>query len=161
MNDAQRPDWTARGVVEAPADQVAGTLLDVRTGVAGDGNALVLTAGELAQSGPVVLRGGPRTFTADIGEEHGTSVRVEVDPDRRSLTIEGHWWYRGVYTVEPHERGSLITYRVYNIAPGFTRWMATLLNLRQAGKTAEDLRQVLRAIGARLGAGTHLVDEPP
>src|SRR5262249_39193809 len=43
-------------------------------------------------------------------------VTVEVDPNRRALAIQGRWWYRGVYTVRDCPRGSLLEYRVHNVA---------------------------------------------
>ena len=59
-----------------------------------------------------------------------TTVTVEVDPTRRTLAVRGHWWYRGVHTVTPHLRGSLLDYRVHNAA-WWGRWMVPLMQWRR------------------------------
>ena len=93
-----------RGVVEAPPEAVAAIVLDVRPGgrspLAGTGTA-------------DPAEGDVFTVTRD-----GSKLTVAVDRDALSVTLRGEWWYMGVTTVEPHEHGSLLTYRIYNVAPG-------------------------------------------
>src|SRR5712691_6516486 len=52
---------------------------------------------------------------ADLGDQ-AEAVTVEVDHDRHTLAVQGRWWYRGVHAVREHPRGSLIEYRVHNVA---------------------------------------------
>jgi hypothetical protein len=154
------PDWSAHGIVEASPDKVARILLRVHPGPASRDNGLVLMAGDLSQLGRAVISGSPPRFTAKIGgPDAATSVSVEVDPDGQSVTVEGHWWYRGTYSVKPHQQGSQVSYDVYNIAAGGTRWLARLTNLQQSSKTTETLRQVLRLVGDELGCRAALVEE--
>jgi hypothetical protein len=55
-----------------------------------------------------------RAETASLGA--GYADALSVDPQRRTLTITGHWWYQGTYMVEAQPGGSCVTYTVKNIA---------------------------------------------
>ncbi|MEO5952540.1 MAG: hypothetical protein ABIQ44_08770 [Chloroflexia bacterium] len=66
-------------------------------------------------------------------------------------------WYRGVYSVEAGEEGSLVTYSVHNVAPGVGRWAAQLVQGPQHARTIkDDLSKLLKAIGARLGCAVEV-----
>jgi hypothetical protein len=54
-------------------------------------------------------------------------VRAEADPVGRSLVVSGQWRYRGQYTVRAAEGGSLLQYRMDNVAPRATRWLVPLV----------------------------------
>lgn len=56
------------------------------------------------------------TAIARLGAHADPYTHRFLDPDRRWYVLQGHWWYRGVYSFEPHDRGTLIIYRAYNIA---------------------------------------------
>src|SRR2546421_345676 len=51
-----------------------------------------------------------------IGDTAVDDRHVRIDRSARRLVVEGDWWFRGVYSVEPHERGTLVVCRVYDIA---------------------------------------------
>jgi hypothetical protein len=111
------PRWAVAGLVEAPADQVFARVCAI--GPAG--------GGQLAgPPGPATTTGtdGVVRYTAPIGQPPQTTVTVEVDPTRRTLAIQGHWWYRGVHTVTPHSRGSLVASatRSTTSRPGVAGW---------------------------------------
>jgi hypothetical protein len=53
--------------------------------------------------------------------------RVEVDHDRRLVAVQGGWWYRGEYQVDPTGDGARLTHRVRNIASR-ARWAVPLAN---------------------------------
>src|SRR4051812_36573622 len=93
------------GVIEAPPERVAEVLLDVRPG----GRSPIATRGEVAETDPgddfVVVHDGSR-------------LAVSVDRARRSVALQGEWWYRGVTSVEPDPRGSRVVHRIFNVAPG-------------------------------------------
>jgi hypothetical protein len=93
-----------RGVVGAPPESVAAILLDVRPG----GRSPLAATGTAEPA-----EGDVFTVTKD-----GSKLTVAVDRDAGSVTMRGEWWYMGVTVVEPHELGSLVTYRIFNVAPG-------------------------------------------
>lgn len=155
MDERTRTRWKVTGVVEAPVERVAELLLDVRPGPASGANTLVLSTASVAAMGRIVLHGGPRLFTAVIGQPPATSIDVEVDQDRRSIAVQGHRCYRGVHTVESRERGSLLVHRVDNIAAPTTRWIVPLMQRRQLHTMRQDLERLLAAIGERLGCATY------
>jgi hypothetical protein len=81
-----------------------------------------------------------------------------VDKVRHSIAVQGEWWYCGVHTVEPHPRGSLVVYNVYNIAPGIGWWGAQLVQGRENARTMKpQLQAGLDAIGAKLGCAVSKV----
>ncbi|MFD7660895.1 hypothetical protein ACFV4N_43575, partial [Actinosynnema sp. NPDC059797] len=53
--------------------------------------------------------------------------RVEVDRSRRVVTVQGGWWYRGEYLVDPVGGGARLTHRVRNVARR-GRWAVPLAN---------------------------------
>src|SRR3954470_22510034 len=96
-----------RGVVEATPDKVADVLLDARPG----------GRSPLAATGSARPARGDE-FTVSL---EGSTITVTLDRGARSITQQGEWWYRGVTSVEPDARGSLVLYRIFNVAPGH-RW---------------------------------------
>lgn len=72
-------------------------------------------------------RDGTNRLTHTVGRPGEGRMRIEIDGNQRKLTIQGEWWYRGEYSVEPHGQGSRVVYRVYNVAPGLGWWMAQLV----------------------------------
>ena len=102
-----------RGVVEAAPDVVAGVLLDVWPG----------GRSPLATDGPIEEADGDEFVVV----HDGSKLTVRVDHTARSVTQEGEWWYRGVTSVEPDPRGSMLVTRIYNIAPGH-RWAVRVVS---------------------------------
>ena len=63
--------------------------------------------------------------------------------------VSSHWWYRGVYTVREDPRGSLVEYRVHNIATR-GRWAVPLMQRRLPRDMRRDLATLLQTIGQHL-----------
>ncbi|BCJ42996.1 hypothetical protein GCM10010168_02630 [Actinoplanes ianthinogenes] len=135
------------GIVEAAPDVVAAVLLDVRPG----------GRSPLATEGPIE----PATDTGDefVVVRDGSRLTVRVDRAARSVTREGEWWYRGVTSVQPDPRGSLVIARILNIARGnrwAVRWVARgPLNAAPAGFAAD-----LDHLGRELGVPAWALDGP-
>jgi hypothetical protein len=128
--------WLATGMVEAPVNAVFAALLAAgpaagahNTNAFGDSDA--------------VLR-----YQAPIGNPPYTAT-VEVDQKRHTLAIQGHWWYRGVYTVREDPRGSVVEYRVHNVATR-GRWAVPLMQRRLPRDMRRDLAALLQTIGRHL-----------
>jgi len=86
-------------------------------------------------------------------EQHAT---VEVRD--RTIAVQGGWWYRGEWSVEPHPRGAMLVHRVLNVAQR-ARWGVPLANrffIGFADRTREAFRERLTRIGATLNCPTHL-----
>jgi len=137
-----RPRWTAAGVVEAPVEQVWEALLAINPYLSVDDRQAI------------EKESGPLRFTANVGYAR---IVLEVDKQRHSITDQGEWWYRGTQSVEPHQRGSLLVYRVYNIAPAASRWLVPFVVRNFDAVTRERLQQTLRTLGERLHCRTTLV----
>jgi len=155
MNGQRQARWIVSGIVEAPVEAVADVLCAIQAGPASDHNGIVLATGGLAAYGEIVISGGPRHFTATVGKPPVTSVEVDVDRQHRRVAVQGHFWYRGIYTVEPHERGSQIVYRVENIARGPVGRLVPLWQWRFDRDMRERLARLLQAMGAVLGSAAY------
>ncbi|MEV0650459.1 hypothetical protein AB0I28_34895 [Phytomonospora sp. NPDC050363] len=155
----RKPMFTAAGHLDAPLATVAETILRVRPGPA-QGDNLVLLQAQGVGGGPV--SGGPDHFTLEYA---GGRLTVEVDRERRTLSAQGGWWYRGEYTVTAAEDGgTVLTLRVYNVAGRGSRWAVPLANnfFRGHGdRTRAALAGQLSALGERLDCATRPLDEAP
>lgn len=140
MNERSRAGWTATGIVEAPVEQVWQALLEFSPYLsAADRRAITSTS-------------GPQVFSASRGQPEAGRVHIEADKKQHRLVVKGEWWYCGVHSVEPHPRGSLLAYRIYNVAPGLGWWLAQLMQGPQAAsKIRGELQTLLTTIGQRLG----------
>ncbi|MEV6490190.1 hypothetical protein AB0M20_16435 [Actinoplanes sp. NPDC051633] len=125
-----------RGLVEASADSVAEVLLDVRPG----------GRSPLAATGDAEPADGDE-FAVAID---GSRMTVVVDRAARSVSRQGEWWYRGVTSVEPDPRGSIVVHRIFNVAPGH-RWAVRFVSrgplLAAPTEFAEHLQSLARQLG--------------
>ena len=133
------------GVIEAPPDEVAKILLDVRPG----GRSPIATRGEVAETDAgddfVVVRDGSR-------------LTVSVDRARRSVTLQGEWWYRGVTSVEPDPRGSRVVHRVFNVARGHG-WAVRFVARGPLNSAPRTFAEMLHGLGEALGVDARVVED--
>ena len=133
------------GVVEAPPDQVAKILLDVRPG----GRSPIAARGEVADTDPgddfVVVRDGSR-------------LTVRIDHAARSVSQQGEWWYRGVTSVEPDPRGSRVVHRVFNVAQGHG-WAVRFVARGPLNRAPTAFAELVHGLGELLGVAAWVVDE--
>ncbi|MBF6611917.1 MAG: hypothetical protein IVW55_02185 [Chloroflexi bacterium] len=135
-----RAGWTASGVVEAPVEKAWKALLDALPDL------------PTSVRGAIVTRNSDQSFITSAGKPGEGKMRFEIDRKRHQIAIEGEWWYRGVYSVEPHANGSLLVYRVYNIAPGIGWWAVQSVQGQQHARTMpRRLEALLGLIGQHLG----------
>jgi hypothetical protein len=83
---------------------------------------------------------------------------VEASNGNWTAAVQGGWWYRGEYTVEPAPSGSRFTHRVYNVAT-WMRWGVPLANRFFVGyrpTVREGIDKLVRDIGDELGCAAHL-----
>jgi len=129
-----------RGVVEAAPDEVAGVLLDARPG----------GRSPLAATGSAVPARGDE-FTVVL---EGSTITVTLDRAARSIAQQGEWWYRGVTSVEPDERGSLVLYRIFNVAPGH-RWAVRFASRGPLAAAPTAFAKVLGGLGEQLDCAAY------
>jgi len=132
--------WLTTGVVEAPVDAVFAALLAVGPAAGTEHNTPDAGTGT---DGDQILR-----YRAAVGGS-GYLATIEVDPKKHSLAVQGNWWYRGVYTVRACPSGSLIEYRVHNVAVR-GRWVVPLMQRRLPQQMDRDLAALLQTIGRHL-----------
>ena len=136
------------GVVGTGPDRLRRLVLAVRPGPVGAGNCCLL--GDVTGT----LTGGPGRFTAALT---GHTLTVDVTAD--TIAFQGGWWYRGEWTVTPHDEGALLTHRVHNAATRL-RWGVPLANRFSLGideRTRAHVRDTLARIGHTLECDVRLL----
>ena len=129
-----------RGVVEAAPDDVAAALLDARPG----GRSPLAATGSATPA-----RGDEFTVTLE-----GSTITVTLDRAARSVVQQGEWWYRGVTSVEPDERGSLVLYRIFNVAPGH-RWAVRFVSRGPLAAAPTAFAKLLGGLGEQLDCAAY------
>jgi hypothetical protein len=84
-------------------------------------------------------------------------VTVAVDPAAGTLSVQGGWWYRGETTVRTHPRGTLVTYRILDIARQ-GRWATWLVSWRPLRDAPAVFAGGLATTGRRLGVAAYVLD---
>lgn len=82
----------------------------------------------------------------------GDTGRAYVDVDHRPGVVgfQGHWWYRGEISAAEADGRTVVTYRVFNVAP-HAAWAVPLANRLFIGyraKVRQAVDRVARAIDA-------------
>jgi hypothetical protein len=149
--------WSATGVIEASPERVAEVLLTVTEGPINAKNAPLLRA--LPGAGPLLaratLKGGPNDFTVHYGRsDPGGTVRV--DRDRGYFSFRGGYKFGADYHFTPHPKGTLLTYKTFNVAPEAHRNRRSVrFQFWLGGKLKIGLRGGLRRIGKVLDCRTY------
>lgn len=138
-----KPLFEASAYVPRPVEELVPLVLHLEPGPVTPATAPYL-AGDEAKPGWTVS-GGPGKFDVYASGTH----LLYVDVDRRTNTIgmQGHWWYRGEYSLTAEPPGTRVTYRVFNVAPR-GRWAVPLANRLFIGYPAV-MQQAVDAFAAR------------
>ncbi|MEV0820028.1 hypothetical protein [Nonomuraea rubra] len=135
------------GVVEAPVDQVAGLLLDVRPG----------------GRSPLALGDGAEEIACDEsrltirGRHHGDILTLVADRSHHLLTIRSGWWYHAEITMSRHEADTLVTLCLYNAASRPLRWLARLAARKLLATRDEQFMAQMAELGRRLGCSGYSI----
>lgn len=139
--------WQVSGVIEATPEEVWKTMIKLNPALP---DSVRRDAANTRAQQPLVT---------SVGKPGESREHIRVDKADHKLTIQGEWWYRGVYSVAPHKRGSLLTYSVYNIAPGIGHWAAQLVQGPQHARGMKrEVTKLIENIGTQLACRTFLVD---
>jgi hypothetical protein len=133
-----------RAVVEAPPDEVAAVLLDVRPG----GRSPIAAHGETDEDD-----GGDQFAVV----REGSRMTVTVDRAGRSVAEQGEWWYRGVTAVEPDPRGCQVVHRIFNVAEG-RGWAVRFVARGPLNAAPGRFAEAVRRLGDELGVPAWLLD---
>jgi hypothetical protein len=101
-----------------------------------------------------LLPGGRRSGRFTIEDVPGHTSTVEVAG--HTISLQGGWWYRGEWSVEPHPKGTLLVHRVFNVAR-WARWGVPLANRMFVGfadSTRATFMEKVSRMGHRLGCPT-------
>jgi hypothetical protein len=84
-------------------------------------------------------------------------ITVVVDQAAGTLSVQGGWWYRGETSVRQHPRGTLVTYRILDVAPQ-GRWATWLVSRRPLRDAPAVFAAGLAATGRHLGVPAYVID---
>jgi hypothetical protein len=130
------PWYTKTGTVPAPPDRAWPALL----------GSLHYVPAKAAEE--ILRSNGTKRLWVPLPDEEGGAtaghVTLKADTARRSIAIEGRWWYRGVFTVDPDPAGSRVRYEVYNAASLATRWMVPLVARGMDARFTKEMDETLR-----------------
>jgi hypothetical protein len=84
-------------------------------------------------------------------------VTVEIDQAAGTIAVQGGWWYRGETSLRSDPRGTLVTYRIFDIAPQ-GRWATWLVSRRPLREAPAVFAAQLAAAGKRLGVRVQALD---
>lgn len=90
----------------------------------------------------------------------GQGSHVEVDEAQRSVSVRGDWWYGAETTVDPHERGSLVTHRIFDVSDR-ARWAVRFVARTPLHDAPAAFAATIDKAGKRLGCAAYLVDGRP
>ena len=77
--------------------------------------------------------------------EDGHKEFISMERGNNTLTIQGEWWYKGVYSIHQKSEFRLIRLDVYNIAENH-RWVASLLILPEKRKHKANFEQFVSGL---------------
>ena len=80
------------------------------------------------------------------------------DRARRSVALQGEWWYRGVTSVEPDPRGSRVVHRIFNVAQGHG-WAVRFVARGPLNSAPRTFAEMVHGLGELLGVAAWVVDE--
>ena len=93
-----------------------------------------------------------------LGSDYNDALTIEEV--HLTITLTGHWWYQGIYTVHSHPKGSQVTYKVNNIAQ-VARTLAFLQRPLYVKQMRQDFEQMLHQIGHQIGCPWMLEQASP
>ncbi len=139
--------WAVSGIVDAPVEKTWEALISLSSELAG------------TDTSGLAHADGIQVVSVSIGQSGAITVNVEVDPQARTITMQGQWWYRGVTAVEAHGDGSLLIRRIYNIAPPLTGWMVPFVHKHDDAAFRAQHETFLQRIGVQLQCDTRLLPQ--
>lgn len=85
-----------------------------------------------------------------------------TEQDGTTAAHQGGWWYRGEWSAHPDGNRTLVTRRVYNIAPAM-RWAVPLVNrffIGFAQKVRDGFQRTVTEISQQLDTNGYLIPRP-
>ena len=85
-----------------------------------------------------------------------------TEEDGTTAAHQGGWWYRGEWSAHPAGNRTLVTHRVYNVAPAM-RWGVPLANrffIGFAQKTRNGFQHTITEISEQLDTNGYLTPRP-
>lgn len=100
-------------------------------------------------------------------KQGGSNVEVsnshyfEIDPELKTITIRGGYWYEGIFSAEEISEGTRISYKVNNIGPGsnilprLSKWLVPIWQYKFPSKMKVEMKNYLQEIGKKLNCKTY------
>lgn len=139
-----QPKWTFTKKLSCSAERIKSVLLNVKEGSFTNASAPFLVMG----TGEGEIEKKEDGFVLKYKDGH--QVFLFVDHEKNYIAIKGEWWYCGIYTVLPAEKGSELKLEVFNVAHKY-RWAAGLLELTRKKKHRTGFDKLVLMLEERCG----------
>jgi len=148
MDKRRQPQGSVSAVIESSVQSVWQALLNHGFGIPD------------SERQALDLHSESTPFIYSIGKPGAGKIHFEIDKNKRQIVVQGEWWYRGVTSVAPTDKGAIITYQIYNIAPGIGWWLAQYVQCRASvNEMKESFIGNLSSISESLGCKAYLKTE--
>ncbi|GAA1694895.1 hypothetical protein GCM10009765_50170 [Fodinicola feengrottensis] len=125
---ARKPLFEASAYIQAPIADLIPRLLHLKVGPVTRTSAPLLSRDD--ERPGWIVSGGPDQFDVHAGGTH--VLYMDLDRERHTIGMQGHWWYRGEFTLVSEPPGTRLIHRVYNVAAR-GRWAVPFANRMFAG----------------------------
>ena len=79
-------------------------------------------------------------------------VHYRVDPSAHTIVVHGQWWFAMRIALDARDGWTHVTWRIVNIAPGWTRWLASVSHVPGACRSLPTVvARRLEGLAAALG----------
>lgn len=117
--------------------------------------ALALDRRASCAAGGRLHAGLDRVWAAVVASETAFTaegVHYRLDPAAHTIVIHGQWWFAMQVVLDADGDWTCVTWRIINIAPGWTRWLASVSHVPGACRNLPTVAaRRLEALAAALG----------
>lgn len=122
-----KPVWIFEKTINLTQGQVEKILFDITDGNFKSDNLPFILKGK---TNCTILKDNERFI---ISFEDGHKEYIRIDKANHKISVQGEWWYQGVYSLRPSNANTIVTLDIYNIADKF-KWVASLMILPEKVK---------------------------
>jgi hypothetical protein len=126
--------WVFESLLDFPYEKVRSRFFNIKIGEFSKSSAPLIFSevGVFSYSPKIIVKGGPEDFNINSqGQYVEYKMKAATGEDSSSLTLEGQWWYRGVYSISrKEEHKTLLKQEVFNISPGISRLAFPIIKMQ-------------------------------
>ncbi|HZV68578.1 MAG TPA: hypothetical protein VFG10_03510 [Saprospiraceae bacterium] len=123
----EKPVWTFEKTTTLKVNEIESILFDIKEGQFTDERLPFILKDKTSCNIKFIYERYVVTF------DGGHTEYISIDKSKHTLTIQGEWWYKGVYSFQQLAGTSLISLKIFNVSKK-VRWAASLMILPEKQK---------------------------